>query len=167
MVVEDLFRFNNVNLDHWTETFNMSFYLNYLTRWPECCVTAENCDGTIAGYIIGKVEGNGENWHGHVSALSVAPEFRRAGLARKLMEFLEGVCEKVHDCYFVDLFVRGSNSVAINFYQRLGYIVYRTVTGYYSGEEDAYDMRKPLKRDKDQRSIMGHGMRVNPDAITA
>lgn len=43
-------------------------------------------------------------------------------------------------CYFVDLFVRVSNLVAINMYQALAYIVYRTVLEYYSGDpdEDAY-----------------------------
>lgn len=42
--------------------------------------------------------------------------------------------------YFVDLFVRVSNKVAINMYTNLGYIVYRTIIDYYSGdnEEDAY-----------------------------
>lgn len=42
--------------------------------------------------------------------------------------------------YFVDLFVRVSNEVAINMYKNLGYIVYRTVLEYYSGdpEENAY-----------------------------
>ena len=29
-----------VNLDPWTETFNMNFYFSYLTRWPECCVAS-------------------------------------------------------------------------------------------------------------------------------
>lgn len=40
----------------------------------------------------------------------------------------------------MDLFVRKSNTAAINFYKSLGYIVYRTVLDYYSGEpdEDAY-----------------------------
>lgn len=42
--------------------------------------------------------------------------------------------------YFVDLFVRVSNKVAIKMYSNLGYIVYRTVLEYYSGDpdEDAY-----------------------------
>lgn len=42
--------------------------------------------------------------------------------------------------YFVDLFVRVSNTVAINMYKNLGYIIYRTVLEYYSGspDEDAY-----------------------------
>jgi ribosomal protein S18 acetylase RimI-like enzyme len=40
----------------------------------------------------------------------------------------------------VDLFVRVSNEVAIKMYRELGYIVYRTVLEYYSGDpdEDAY-----------------------------
>lgn len=37
----------------------------------------------------------------------------------------------MHDCYFVDLFVRVSNSVAISMYRKFGYTVYRTVLGYY------------------------------------
>lgn len=45
--------------------------------------------------------------------------------------------------FFVDLFVRVSNQVAVNMYKRLGYSVYRTVIEYYSAsngepDEDAY-----------------------------
>jgi len=45
--------------------------------------------------------------------------------------------------FFVDLYVRASNAVAIQMYGKLGYIVYRRVLGYYSAdattaEEDAY-----------------------------
>ena len=60
-----------------------------MTKWPECCFIAETSDGTIAGYLIGKVEGDNELWHSHISALSIAVEFRRTGVARKLMERFE------------------------------------------------------------------------------
>lgn len=45
-------------------------------------------------------------------------------------------------CYFVDLFVRVSNKVAVDMYRRLGYSVYRRVLEYYSGDvdEDAFGM---------------------------
>ena len=43
------------------------------------------------------------------------------------MNFLEKVSEEIHDGYFVDLFVRSSNAVAINMYKRLGYDIYQTV----------------------------------------
>jgi N-terminal acetyltransferase B complex catalytic subunit len=44
---------------------------------------------------MGKAEGLGEKWHGHVTALTVAPEFRKIGLAGKLMGILEEVSEKM------------------------------------------------------------------------
>ena len=80
----------------------------------------------------GKVEGekNDEkkkNWHGHVTAVTVAPYFRKQGLARALMNFLEKVSQDIHDAYYVDLFVRSSNTVAINMYRKLGYDVYQAV----------------------------------------
>lgn len=66
---------------------------------------------------MGKAEGSvaREEWHGHVTALSVAPEFRRLGLAAKLMEMLEEISERSvpreqandtveHDSRFCSLF---------------------------------------------------------------
>lgn len=55
--------------------------------------------GTIFNFLLavmGKAEGSvaREEWHGHVTALSVAPEFRRLGLAAKLMELLEEISER-------------------------------------------------------------------------
>lgn len=44
--------------------------------------------------VMGKAEGHGENWHGHVTALTVSPDYRRLGLAATLMNFLENVSEK-------------------------------------------------------------------------
>jgi GNAT superfamily N-acetyltransferase len=136
------------------------------------------------GYIMGKAEGKGKNWHGHVTALTVAPEFRRIGLgeplahplsplhlpprrspastpnsqlsttphgghdelgegnnlgnsilrttepwistpAHHMMNELEEISEKKHNGYFVDLFVRKSNTLAINMYTKFGYSVFR------------------------------------------
>ncbi|DAZ98533.1 TPA: hypothetical protein N0F65_007032, partial [Lagenidium giganteum] len=165
---EDLFRFNNVNLDVLTETYNMSFYLQYMSKWPDYFLVQEDPNNTIMGYIMGKAEGRHENWHGHVTAVTVAPEFRRLGLARKLMDYLENVSIELYDGYFVDLFVRVSNSVAIGMYERFGYSVYRRVLGYYSSEddgEDAFDMRKALPRDKDKKSIIPLPHPVTPDQL--
>jgi N-terminal acetyltransferase B complex catalytic subunit len=65
------------------------------------------------------------------------------------------VCVNHYNTYFVDLFVRASNTLAINMYQSFGYVIYRTVLQYYSGEatENAYDMRKALPRDVNKESI--------------
>lgn len=91
-------------------------------------------------YVMGKAEGTGLDWHGHVTAITVAPEYRRLGLAEGMMTLLEKVSEEPYDGYFVDLFVRRSNKVAIDMYKQFGYSIYRTVIEYYSGEttEDAF-----------------------------
>ena len=33
--VNDIFKFNRVNLDPLTETYGIGFYFHYLARWPE------------------------------------------------------------------------------------------------------------------------------------
>eukprot|EP01083_Nonionella_stella_P242389 845525_1 len=144
----DLLKFNNVNLDKLTETYSMSFYMLYMAKWPEYFRVAKDTNGDVMGYIIGKAEGEKELWHGHVSAVTIAPQFRRQGLASLLMDDLEYITDKIHKAYFVDLFVRASNDVAIGFYQKLGYSIYRTIDKYYSHDgEDAHDMRKCMSID--------------------
>eukprot|EP00745_Piridium_sociabile_P043204 TRINITY_DN87988_c0_g1_i2.p1 TRINITY_DN87988_c0_g1~~TRINITY_DN87988_c0_g1_i2.p1 ORF type:complete len:156 (+),score=8.09 TRINITY_DN87988_c0_g1_i2:36-470(+) len=133
----------------------MSFYLSYLLRWPECCWVAEGQDGSIAGYIIGKVEGLEESWHGHVTALSVSPAYRKMHVAQQLMDRLEEVCDDRHQCLFMDLYVRPSNVAAVSFYRKLGYVVYQNVERYYNGSEDAFDMRRTLSNDPDGLSTRG------------
>lgn len=97
--------------------------------------------------VIGKAEGVNLEWHGHITALTVAPEYRRLSLARKMIDLLELVSDKGYKGYFVDLYVRCTNAVAISMYERLGYSVYRRVREYYGSlgmgraakdEEDAF-----------------------------
>lgn len=45
--------------------------------------------------VMGKVEGQGESWHGHVTAVTVSPEYRRQQLAKKLMNLLEDISDKM------------------------------------------------------------------------
>jgi ribosomal protein S18 acetylase RimI-like enzyme len=97
--------------------------------------------------VLGKAEGSPNDFHGHVTALTVAPEYRRLSLARILMNFLETVSDDVYGGLFVDLFVRCTNSIAIDLYEGLGYSVFRRVREYYGSiglgpngkdEEDAF-----------------------------
>ncbi|KAG6470771.1 hypothetical protein ZIOFF_071849 [Zingiber officinale] len=179
----DLLRFASVNLDHLTETFNMSFYMTYLARWPDYFRVAVAPGNHIMGYskfsiavdllyyffaipnFMGKVEGQGESWHGHVTAVTVAPQYRRQQLAKKLMHLLENISDKMDKAYFVDLFVRASNMPAIKMYEKLGYVIYRRVLHYYSGEEDGLDMRKALSRDVDKKSIIPLKRPITPDEL--
>ena len=153
---EDMLKFNNVNLDRWTETYNPPYYMTYMATWPNLTLCAETSTGRVAGYLLAKVEGQGRDWHGHVTAITVAPEYRRLGLGAWFMAHLERVSDE-QKCFFVDLFVRASNDMAIGMYTKLGYSVYRRVIEYYSGDdpEDALDMRKALSADApDYKSVV-------------
>lgn len=41
------------------------------------------------GYLMGKLEGRGKDWHSHVTAITVSPEYRRLGVARGMMDGFE------------------------------------------------------------------------------
>jgi len=57
----------------------------------------------------------------------------------------------------VDLFVRASNEIAKELYRKMGYSVFRRVVDYYNDGEDAFDMRKPLSRDKGRETVREGG----------
>ena len=52
-------------------------------------------------------------------------------------------------------------------YEKFGYVTYRRVLGYYSGDdpEDALDMRKALPRDKHKRSVIPLDRPVMPEEL--
>lgn len=113
-------------------------------------------------------------WHAHITALTVAPHARRLGLARILTQGLEASADE-YDAWFVDLFVRKSNTIAQKLYEGLGYTVYRRVLDYYNDDptdpdadgEDAYDMRKKGKRDKEGKHVRENGKEftVHPEEV--
>uniref|UniRef100_A0AC35U319 N-acetyltransferase domain-containing protein n=1 Tax=Rhabditophanes sp. KR3021 TaxID=114890 RepID=A0AC35U319_9BILA len=158
---QDLLKFNNVNLDNMTETYGVDYYLNYLSMWPEYCMTAEDFDESIMGYVFGKSEEEGLPFHGHVTALTVCEDYRRLKLGTLFMNSLEQI-SKNQNCLFVDLFVRASNAPAIQMYHKLGYVQYRRLKDYYSGDrnEDALDMRKSLMKNCEIERVDQEGRKV-------
>lgn len=98
---------------------------------------------TNCNIVLGKAEGQGTDWHGHITALTVAPEYRRLTLARKLSDYLEKVSDETYEGYFMDLYVRCGNTVAIDMYEGMGYSVFRRVKEYYGkmgpGEKESDD----------------------------
>lgn len=113
-------------------------------------------------------------YHAHITALTVSPAARRLGLARTLSSSLERSGDS-YEAWFVDLFVRKSNRIAQRLYEGMGYSVYRRVVDYYSDDladpgksgEDAFDMRKPLRRDGKREHVRekGEEFEVMPEDV--
>ena len=78
-----------------------------------------------------------------LNLLAVRPRYRRGGLGRRLVEWLEKSAV-VAGVSVVYLEVRASNGGAQTFYKRLGYQSIDQVRGYYGGREAAVRMARDL-----------------------
>jgi len=96
-------------------------------------------DGVIAGFAIMRF---GDD-QAHLFLLAVQPEYRRTGIGRSMMEWLEKSC-RTAGIQVIRLEVRASNRVAIRFYRNLGYRILARVAGYYDRREAATVMAKSL-----------------------
>jgi len=82
--------------------------------------------------------------HAHLNLLAVDPVYRRSGVGRQLVEWLEETA-RVGGMFLVNLEVRAGNGSARVFYRKLGYRETRSIPGYYSGREAAVCMTHDLR----------------------
>ena len=106
-------------------------------------VAETECRG-IAGFVIAHVERIASERRAYVVTLDVAPEYRRRGVAQRLMNEAEtrAVSAGVR---WIQLHVFTGNAEAIRFYEGLGYERIRVRRGYYGAARlDAYVYGKDL-----------------------
>lgn len=105
----------------------------------ETMVLVASADGDLAGFAIMRF-GDEE---AHLYLLSVQPVWRRRGIGRSLVDWLEKSC-RTAAIQRIRLEVRASNQVARVFYKSLGYRFLGQVAGYYDRREAAVVMGKSL-----------------------
>jgi ribosomal-protein-alanine N-acetyltransferase len=110
-------------------------------RAPEVNVLVARIQENIAGFGIMRY---GDE-DAHLDLLAVAPPYRRAGVGRQLLEWLEK-CAVVAGIFSVALEVRAGNEGAQLFYERMGYRTLVHLPGYYQGIEAALRMGRDLSR---------------------
>ena len=108
-------------------------------RDPDVNVLVARMDKKMAGFAIMRY---GED-KAHLDLLAVAPAYRRTGVGRRLLRWLEE-CAVVAGIFTVGLEVRAGNEGAQLFYQRLGYRPLAELPGYYQGVETAIRMARDL-----------------------
>jgi ribosomal-protein-alanine N-acetyltransferase len=98
----------------------------------------------LAGFCIAHVENlPGSGKVGYLVTLDVAPEARRLGLARTLMDRAEADALEA-GCVAMMLHVFSGNGAAIGFYERMGYVCSHTAVSFYGAGADALVYHKPL-----------------------
>jgi ribosomal protein S18 acetylase RimI-like enzyme len=83
----------------------------------------------------------------HLNLLAVAPEHRRQGLGRQLMDWLTATAIEA-GVFRINLEVRTQNDQARVFYERLGFDPVGVVPGYYQGREAALRMSRRLAKNQ-------------------
>ena len=91
--------------------------------------------GLLGARLVGTVMVGYEGHRGWVNYLAVAPDCRRRGLGRRLMEEAERLL-RAAGCPKINLQVRSSNADVIGFYRSIGYAV-----------DDVVSMGKRLEED--------------------
>jgi ribosomal protein S18 acetylase RimI-like enzyme len=81
----------------------------------------------------------------HLNLLAVAPEHRRQGLGRQLMDWLTATAIEA-GVFRINLELRTHNEQARTFYECLGFDQLGIVQGYYQGREAALRMSRRLAK---------------------
>ena len=108
---------------------------------PNVNVLVACVHGNIAGFAIMRY---GDD-DAHLDLLAVAPPYRRLGIGRQLLQWLEK-CAVVAGIFNVALEVRAGNEGAQLFYERMGYRTLAQLPGYYQGVEAALRLGRDLSR---------------------
>ncbi len=102
--------------------------------------------GGIVGFVIVHIERAVAPRRGYAVTLDVAPEFRRRGLARRLMKAAERRAAGA-GAGWMELHVFTENEGAVRFYEGMGYELVATRRGFYGAAGlDAFLYRRMLTR---------------------
>jgi ribosomal-protein-alanine N-acetyltransferase len=93
-------------------------------------------NGKLIGFIAGDIRKMQRT--GWIASVCIHPDYRRRGLAEKLL----ALCEVEMQMPRIKLTVRASNTAAIMLYRRNGYLQVSRWRNYYKGGEDGVVMEK-------------------------
>ncbi len=108
-------------------------------RNPDSVVLTARAAVELAGFAIMQFGDEAA----HLNLLAVQPAYRRLGVGRQLVGWLEDTA-RVAGTFAIRLEVRSGNDAARAFYSALGYRESGFVRGYYQGVEDAIRLTRDL-----------------------
>ena len=161
--VTDLLEMQHCNLYNLPENYNLRYWLYHMASHPQLPqVAVDEFSGKVVGYVLGKMEDDDLSQaelqkgvkmaHGHITSISVLRDYRKLGIATKLMRACHHAMKTVYKAKYVSLHVRVTNRAAFTLYKEvLGYETTSVAKEYYADKEDAYDMKlffDPKAREK-------------------
>ena len=159
--LEDLIYMQQTNLMCLPENYQLKYYLYHGLSWPHLLHVAETDEGRIVGYVLAKMDEENESKSkkqpqflgGHITSISVHRDYRKLGIAKRLMEIWLSEMQEIYDADYVSLNVRVSNVGALGLYTSMNFKVIQEEINYYADDENAYEMRKYFKPDIELSNI--------------
>ena len=142
--LRDLNAIEEIERTSYPTPWSRSMFASELAKPSSICLGAVEAEKEeLVGYLI--ISRYVDAWH--VMNIAVAPEHRRRGIARSLMERLfEATARDARRGYTLE--VRVSNEAAIRLYEELGFRTRGIRRGYYTdNREDALIMWKDPVRE--------------------
>jgi ribosomal-protein-alanine acetyltransferase len=135
---KDLERVLEISRQSLSERYDMSTFREVLSLSDGLSFTVQNVFGKILGFIIGVMPAQQS---GRILVLAVEPGHRGKGLGTKLLttcmtEMRKRGAKRV----YLEVMVQGTR--AINFYHKLGFVVFEVLPNFYSDGSNAYRMEK-------------------------
>jgi [ribosomal protein S18]-alanine N-acetyltransferase len=116
--------------------------ISYLLTDYNAIALVAKANSVIAGFIIAQVEIENNTLYGHIITINVAPDYRRKGIASKMLKETEELLKQknISEC---QLEVREDNSAALKLYQNSGYKKIGRLEKYY-GKKHGFYLKKSL-----------------------
>lgn len=128
------------------ENYPRFFFIEIYNKFADGFNVAEVVEtGELVGYEMTRIERRVSNFGfgltkvGHIISIAVLKEYRRLGIAKKLMQAASDAL-RIRDVNEIFLEVRESNQGAIDLYQKLGYQPFKLSKQYYQDGESALVM---------------------------
>eukprot|EP00842_Homolaphlyctis_polyrhiza_P002201 jgi/Hompol1/2982/HPOL_006276-RA len=117
--VHDILDMQHCNLNNLPENYGYKYYLYHLITWPQLSYVAIDDAGRMVGYVLAKMDEDAtpDNQNGHITSLSVMRNWRRLGIAERLMVLAQKSMVDTFKAKYVSLHVRKSNRAALQLYR--------------------------------------------------
>ena len=150
--LKDLDEVININRKCLPENYPEGFFRTIFSECPEAFLVAET-DGIIVGYTMGRIESGLSLFSifhrakkGHTVSIAVLPEFRRNGIASRLIK-KSVIAMSNYRAEELFLEVRISNKAAVGLYEYIGYKIIKELRNYYRDMEGALLMAMKVPKD--------------------
>ncbi len=130
--------------------YSLGEFRSLLRSRETVCVVAEE-GAVLTGFSVAQSVRVRTSQGGHIVTIDVAPDFRRRGIGRLLMEHIES---RMRDdgATWLRLEVAVNNFAALNFYTGLEFEAIGEIPEYYRGSLDAIVMAKALAESANRSS---------------